>query len=289
VRDESTVSADPVRLGDVAAIEGDDGRLASVVVGKAPAAAETRVLDGQMILAAIRRETGDVDGLRYTIPAAVRVRRATQEVSEATLRQMVELFVADTLGTSADDAVVRSVETPGPVRIPAGTYTARVIPPASGTLLGRVRFQVELSVDQRPVRTVGVTADIGLFGPVVLARRPVARGEVLSDVDVSVERRDLSQLPRGVVGEPGDAVGKVARAALTPSAPVRREQLEAAMVVRRGDVVLLVAERGGLRITAAGEVRQDAAAGETVRVVNRASQKTLVGRVVDASTVAVEF
>ena len=46
---------------------------------------------------------------------------------------------------------------------------------------------------------------------------------------------------------------------------------------------------GVLRITAPGEVREDAAPGEAVRVVNRTSQKSLVGRVLDASTVAVEF
>ena len=49
------------------------------------------------------------------------------------------------------------------------------------------------------------------------------------------------------------------------------------------------AQRNGLRVTAPGEVRQDAGAGERVAVVNRTSGKSLIGRVVDRDTVAVEF
>ena len=69
----------------------------------------------------------------------------------------------------------------------------------------------------------------------------------------------------------------------------RRDQLANLPAVRRGDVAQLVAERGGLRITAPGEVKQDARRGESVRVVNRASQKELIGRVVDGSTIEVTF
>jgi flagella basal body P-ring formation protein FlgA len=74
-----------------------------------------------------------------------------------------------------------------------------------------------------------------------------------------------------------------------PYTPIRREHLEAPAAVRRGDVVLLVAERDGLRITAPGEVRGDAGIGDQVHVTNRVSRKDVVGRVIDPSTVAVEF
>jgi flagella basal body P-ring formation protein FlgA len=156
-------------------------------------------------------------------------------------------------------------------------------------LLGRVRLQVEFSLDARPVKTVWVTADIGLYGPVVVPTRPVARGEVVSAADVTVDRLDLSQVGRGIVSDLGDVVGRISRSPLVPYSPIRRDQLESPAAVHRGDVVLLVAERGGLRITAPGEVRTDAGLGEQVRVLNRVSRKDVVGRVRDASTVAVEF
>jgi len=285
-----TVHGQVVRLGDVAALQGDGAKaLGTVVLGAAPAAGESRTLDGALVLSAIRREAGSLDGLTYTIPASVRVRRAAQDVSESAVRQIIEGFLAETLGMGAGDAVLRSVELPGLIRVPAGTYAARVLAPPGMPLLGRVRLQVEFSLDDRPVKSVWITADIGLYGAVVVATRPVGRGELVSAADVTVDRLDLSQVARGVVTDVGDVAGRLARTPLIPYTPIRRDQLESPAAVRRGDVVLLVAERNGLRITAPGEVRADAGLGEQVRVVNRISRKDLVGRVRDASTVAVDF
>jgi flagella basal body P-ring formation protein FlgA len=287
---EATVREQVIRLGDVAALEGEDVRpLASIVLGPAPAAGESRGLDGALILGAIRREAGALDGITYTIPATVRVRRAAQQVGEAAVRQILEGFLAETLGPGAADTVLRSVELPGPILLPDGPYSARVIPAPGTALLGRVRLQLEFTAEDRPVKRVWITADIGVYGPTVLAARPVARGEVLREADLIVDRQDLSQAPRGVVTELAAAVGMVARTPLLPHAPIRREQIESPAAVHRGDVVLLVAERGALRITAPGEVREDAGVGQQVRVVNRGSRKDLVGRVLDASTVAVDF
>jgi flagella basal body P-ring formation protein FlgA len=287
---EVTVQGPVVRLGDVATLQGERAQaLGAVVLGTAPAAGESRTLDGALVLATIRREAGGLDGLTYTIPASVRVRRAAQEVSETAVRQIIEEYLAQTLGAGAGDAIVRTVELPGPVRVPAGAFSARVLAPPGMALLGRVRLQIEFSLDGRPAKTVWVTTDIGLYAPVVVATRPVARGELVSAADVTVDRLDLSQVARGVVTDVGDVAGRLARSPLVPYQPIRRDQLEAPVAVHRGDVVLLVAERNGLRITAPGEVRDDAGLGEQVRVVNRASRKDLVGRVRDASTVAVEF
>jgi flagella basal body P-ring formation protein FlgA len=287
---EATVQAQVIRLADVALLEGEGVQpLGSIVLGPAPAAGESRGLDGGLILGAIRREAGSLDGITYTIPATVRVRRAAQEVGEAAVRQILEGFLAETLGAGAGDTVLRSVELPGPILVPAGPYTARVIPAPGMALLGRVRLQVEFTAEDRVVKRVWITADIGVYGPTVLAARPVARGEVLQEADLVVDRQDLSQAPRGVVTELASAVGMVARSPLLPHAPIRREQIEPPAAVHRGDVVLLVAERGALRITAPGEVREDAGVGQQVRVVNRGSRKDLVGRVLDASTVAVDF
>jgi flagella basal body P-ring formation protein FlgA len=74
---------------------------------------------------------------------------------------------------------------------------------------------------------------------------------------------------------------------IAPLTPLSPEQLAPPAVVRRGDVVLLIAETAGLRITTTGEVRQDAARGEQVRVLNVSSQTEVVGRALDGKTVSV--
>src|SRR5881628_3524041 len=108
---EVTATGQVIRLGDIAVLE-----------GPAPAAGESRTLEGARVLDALRRAGADLSEITYTIPPVVRVRRASQEVSEAAVRQIIESFLAEALGAGASDAVLRSVELPGPIRIPAGAY-----------------------------------------------------------------------------------------------------------------------------------------------------------------------
>jgi flagella basal body P-ring formation protein FlgA len=217
------------------------------------------------------------------------VRRAAQEVSEGAVRQIVETFLADAFGEGFADVAVRSIELPGPIRIPLGPYGARVLVSPGTQLVGRTRLQVEFTAGDRPVKTVWVVADVERYGSAVVARRAIARGEPIQAEDLQVDRRELTQMPREIVTRVEDAVGTVARTALVPYVPIRRDQVAVAPLVRRGDAVLLVLEHGLLRLSAPGEVRHDAGPGEQVRVVNRSSRRELVGRVLDARTVAVEF
>lgn len=290
VLEEPTVEAATVRLGAIARLEGPAAEgLADVALASAPAAGSVRMLDGAAILATLRAAGLDEDRVTYTIPPAVRVRRAAQEVGAVAVRQLVESAVAAALGGGAADAVVRAVDYPAPLLLPRGDWQGRVIVPAGVPLAGRTRLEIEFAVDAQVVRTVSVSADIGRYGPVVVIKRPAARGEILDAADLVVDRQDLSMLPRDVLSDPLDAVGRAPRAPLLPFAPLRRADLTVAAMVKRGDVVLLVAERGGLRITTPGEVRADAGRGEPVRVVNRATRKEVLGRVLDASTVTVDF
>jgi flagella basal body P-ring formation protein FlgA len=290
VAPESVVDGASVRLGDVAALEGERSqKLAGLVLAPAPAPGESRSLAGSRVLAALQRELGALDAVRYTIPALVRVRRASQDVTDEMLRETVERFLVEQFADGVREARLRSLELPGVVRIPPGPFEARVAVPPGGAVVGRTRLQVELLQDGTVVRTVWVTADVALEGPVVVARRPIGRGETIAAADLTVERREIPANGGDLLGDPHEAEGRVARAALPPLAPLRREQLTAPILVRRGDVVLLVAERGGLRLTVPAEAQDEAAAGESVRVTNRATKKDVIARVVDQRTVRVDF
>jgi flagella basal body P-ring formation protein FlgA len=286
---DATVPTATIRLGDVASLEGDAVALADVTLGAAPATGDARALDGNSVLAALRRAGADLDAIAYTIPPTVRVRRASQEVGEAAAREAIERFLDATVRAEGGDAVLRAVEVPGVVRIPAGAYTTRVTAPAGAPLVGRTRLQVDFVVDDRPEKTLWVGVEIGVWGDVVVPKRSVAHGETLAADDLAVDRRDLAQVPRGALRSVGEASGQVARVPLAAFAPIRRDQLANPAAVKRGDAVLLVATHGALRLSVPGEVLQDAAVGEQVRVVNRTTRKDLIGRVVDPSTVVVEF
>jgi flagella basal body P-ring formation protein FlgA len=70
---------------------------------------------------------------------------------------------------------------------------------------------------------------------------------------------------------------------------LRANLVEMPPLVKRGDVVVIVAETKGLKITALGQVKKKGAMGDRIPVVNFESQKVLYARVMDANTVKVDF
>lgn len=287
---DAVVERSPITLGDVAELEGDEARaLAAVELGPAPGAGESRILDGRRVLERLVAAGLDAARVTYSVPPTIRVRRATQELTASVVRQVVEDELRRRLGTDAAGLVLRAVELPGALRVPAGAWDAHLVLPPGAALLGRTRAQLEVTVDGVPARTAWIALDVGRLADVVVLTRPVAAGEVVTADAVALDRQDLSALPRDVVLDPALVVGRPVRTALVAYTALRSTHVGAAVTVKRGDTVQLVAERGALRITALGEARQDAAEGEQVAVVNRASGKLVTGRVLAANMVAVEF
>ena len=56
-----------------------------------------------------------------------------------------------------------------------------------------------------------------------------------------------------------------------------------------GDWVTILAEGGSVRVSAPGRLGKRGAPGETIRVANRASKRTVQAKVVDSKTVRVEW
>ncbi|MBW2187254.1 MAG: flagellar basal body P-ring formation protein FlgA, partial [Deltaproteobacteria bacterium] len=70
---------------------------------------------------------------------------------------------------------------------------------------------------------------------------------------------------------------------------VERKNIEFPPVIKKGDFVRIIAQRGSMVITASGVARQDGRQNEVIRVQNSSSQKEVRGRVVGPSQVRVEF
>lgn len=287
---EAMVDAEVIRLGDIARLEGSALKdLATLELGRAPAPGRVRTVAGAMILDTLRGHGVDLKHVRYSIPPVARVRRRAQDISPVTIRAIVEDYLDTQLDRSDGRVVVRNVEVPSPVRLAPGAYRSRVAPRRGTPLVGRTQLQVEFLQNEKLVSGITVTVQIAVFENVYVSRRGIPRGKEITADDILSERRDVSTLPRGIITRAEDVVGKQAKIALPPLMPLRHEQFAAPVVVKRGEVVTLLAESAGLRITTNGEVREDAPQGAQVRVVNQSSRTEVIGRVVDARTIAVPF
>jgi flagella basal body P-ring formation protein FlgA len=86
-----------------------------------------------------------------------------------------------------------------------------------------------------------------------------------------------------------EVVGKQVRVGMRGNSPIRSDYLERLPLVKRGQLVTIIAENDKFRITSSGRVKGSGAEGDTVQVQSLMAQKDIPAVVVDASTVRVEF
>ena len=146
---------------------------------------------------------------------------------------------------------------------------------AGSAHVGRVTVEVRCE-GARPWRLY-VPSKVSVMHPVVVAARPLARGQRLGPGDLRVERRDLAVVGEDAVRDPARIRGYVLTRPLGTGRVLETRLLEAPRLVDRGQRVRLVAEGAGIHISMTGVAMEAGALGETVRVRNPASR-----RVVDA-------
>ncbi len=119
---------------------------------------------------------------------------------------------------------------------------------------------------------------------VAVAAAPVAANEALLETQVTIERRDISNIA-DPISAPEEAVGQMSRRMLRPGDILRSGQLSSPVLVKRGDAVLMIARREGIEVSTAGEALDAGARGAVVRVRNAGSGQVVRMRVAGQGTV----
>jgi flagella basal body P-ring formation protein FlgA len=124
---------------------------------------------------------------------------------------------------------------------------------------------------------------------VVVSKKPLRKHKPLDEDDIELRKMDLADLPSNVITDPQAVLGKRTRRAIGSKTILRTDLIELPPIVKRGDIVVIVAESNGIRITALGKAKSKGRLGERIPVENFDSKKVLYARVVDSRTVEIEF
>lgn len=139
-----------------------------------------------------------------------------------------------------------------------------------------------------PAWTLNVPVEIRRTHDVLVLRRAVGRGESIASADVVAQRRELPGLASPFVARPEDLASRLTRRPLPAGTAVTAESLSAALLIKRGQQVTLVAQSAGFEVRAPGKAMADAAANQHVRVQNLNSLKIIEGIADTDGTVRVQ-
>ena len=282
-----------VLLGEVATIEGGDVQfrqhLMNIVIGKAPLPGNSRQFDRQYLQMRLKQYHVDLETVLLKAPPQVEVIRRHVEIQKHEIEKIVSEFIYQHTASEKRTVRIKSIRIPANVILPTGHITYKVTAPRSRQLMGRCPIAVDFSINGQLQKKVWATALIEVLGLVVVTRKPLGRYQPITEDDVEVQTLDLANLPANVLSDPNAAIGKRTKRAQGSQTPLRADSIELPPLVKRGDLVVIIAQSKSLTITTLGQVKKKGRLGERIPVVNLDSKKILHARVRDANTVQVDF
>ena len=287
------IEDDKILLGKIAVIKGDDSefvqKLRAMVVGRSPLPGKSRQVDEHYIKIRLKQSGVDLSGIILDVPEKNEISRSFIEISRERIEKMALDFIYKKISHERNRARVKKIRANRSVVLPKGRVTCKVVTPPNMDFFGLIPLSVVFNVNGLFQKKVLVTVDIEVLTEVVVTKRPFGRYKMITEDDICLQKRDISNLPSNIITSSEDVLGKRAKRAIDAKTVLRTDLIEFPPLVRRGDIVSIIAESDGLKITALGEVKKKGRMGERIRVVNLDSKKGIYARVLDANTVKVDF
>ena len=102
-------------------------------------------------------------------------------------------------------------------------------------------------------------------------------GDIIKASDLADTEMPADKVRSDTAQNPDVLVGKVAKNSLSANVPVQERFVGYPIVIKRGDRVTMLIQAGPMTLTATGRALDDAGMGETVHLVNAASNHNLQG------------
>ena len=200
------------------------------------------------------------------------VDQAEQAVADAVARFLAEQGIADEsckIDVALDENQTRLIAA---AKSPLGCEGA---PIASA---GAQQFTISLETVQGPTSFV-VTCQVTMPPGVVVATRAVSRGAIVRPADVQVQRIKSGSQRDDAFRTLDDVVGKEAVRGIAVGQVLDPQYVRKPLMVRKGEVVTLVARAEGLQVRTTARAREDGGQGDLINVELLRDRKSLLARV----------
>ncbi len=174
-------------------------------------------------------------------------------------------------------AAAESVLASPDVRVEARLDSTLRMPPCPHGLQAQALSAVNVEVSCPNGWRLFVPVRVQRMQPVLVLTAAVAPGQPVPAAALAVETRDATRLGAAPLVDPAQAIGQTLRRGGRAGQVLHPADLVAAVYVRRGEPVALVAGGGTFEVRMAGRALADAGAGEIVRVENLSSRRVLSG------------
>jgi flagellar basal body P-ring formation protein FlgA len=154
---------------------------------------------------------------------------------------------------------------------------------------GRIPMYLEIRVNSNFQKKIRLNSRVLVSQEIIKTTRSVRKGDILSNDDIHVETVKTERPWKNAIRKIDLALGYEATRTLSIGKILIPNYIKKPALGNRGDKILILAEKGGMKITAPGILKEDGYEDAMVRVLNMESKKIIYGRLVDSNTVKVSF
>jgi len=151
------------------------------------------------------------------------------------------------------------------------------------------RFSVGIKCLGSKPWSLYVPVTVEQYTQVVVAAKPVAKGQALDIEDLQIARQNISKLRGGYFSRTQDVVGMIAKRNLRAGKTVSNKQLKPPLLIKRGDRVDIIAKTTGLEIRMVGKALSAGAKGQKIAVSNISSKRKIEAVVVENGLVRIKM
>lgn len=257
-----------------------------IEITRSPDPGDVKILEKSQIESALRSRQDLLASIEIRIPDRVFLKRAGQKLTDQQVMDALESFLHRHFNSR--EFALEKVRITGADMVPAGDldldFSGRVRPDG-----GRIAVSAEVRVDEDRCGRITVYGWVNVFDELICAATDLARGHEIDESECRPCRVNVSRNRGEWIRSVDDAAGRVLKRDIRAGEPILADQIEKAPVIRKGDLVKLIARKDRLKIIASGISKEDGCRNQAIRVENLSSGKLVRGLVTGKAQVEVIF
>ena len=213
----------------------------------------------------------------------------TQTLSAGKLENSGIEFLEDFLPWEKDSVQIDVFYDGKEIILPFGRLDLIFKTPGTRLKAGRIPLTLQINVDGKFQKRIRLTSRVLVTQKVIKINRAIRRGEIINREDVSAETIETEKPWENVISKLEKAVGFQLERNLPKGRILTSRNLKAPALGVKGDKIQILAQKGGMKITTPGILKEDGYEDSMVQVLNMQTKKMVYGRLIDANTVRVSF
>ncbi len=213
----------------------------------------------------------------------------SQSIKEGTFLNIFKEYIFQHAGKKRSDIIISRFKVSGNRPIPQGRISVQIFEKNQQKLEGYVRLTALIKVKNITENTVRLSGWIDIFDHVVCSKRNMKRGEILTKDAIYLARKNISRMPKNIFSDTDRVIGLRLKNNIRAETCLKEWMLEKNPAVEKGDIVTIIAESGFIRVETPGLVLDDGYVGDVVSVRNSMSERNIYAKIINNSTVMVNF